>query len=151
MKYYEDFSIGEEFNIGKRILTAEDIMRFAKKFDRQPMHLDPESAKKTIFGGLIASGWHLNAIFMGLLAETFKREGWASLGSPGIDSTRWPVPARPNDELLGKLEVLEKRVSKTRPFGLVRYKTGLINQREESVLQSEGTGLFSLNPNIRFM
>ena len=147
MKYYEDFYIGEKCQIGTHKLTSEEVVKFREKYDRHPVYLNLENTNETIIEKLNASGWYLNAIFMGLLANTFKRESWDSLGSPGIDFTRWPIPARPNDKLTGELEVLAKRVSKTRPFGLVHYRTSLVNQHEECVLHSEGTGIFSLKPN----
>jgi acyl dehydratase len=146
MKYFEDFAVGEVYDLGRRKVTADDIVDFARKYDPQPFHTDPEAAKQTFFGGLVASGWHTRAIFMGLLSGTIKREGWASQGAPGLDSCRWLVPVRPGDELSGTLTVLEMRRSKSRPIGLMRNRSELTNQKGEVVVRIEGTGMYRLKP-----
>jgi len=144
MIYFEDFAAGQVYDLGRRTVTADDIVDFARKYDPQPFHVDPAAARASIFGGLVASGWHTSAIFMGLLADTIKRERWASLGAPGIDRCRWPQPVRPGDTLSGTLEVLDARRSRSRPFGLVRNRSVLTNQDDKEVLTLEGTGLYAL-------
>lgn len=146
MKYFEDFAVGDVYDLGRRSVSADEIVAFARKYDPQPFHVDPEAAKKTYFGGLAASGWHTCAIFMSLLSRTIAREQWASMGAPGLDSCRWLMPVRPDDELSGHLEVLELRKSNTRPFGLMRNRTELANQNGEVVMRIEGTGLYGLRP-----
>jgi len=146
MKYFEDFAPGQVYALGTRRVTAEDIVAFATRYDPQPFHVDEAAAGASMFGGLVASGWHTSAIFMGLLAATIKRERWASLGAPGIDRCRWTQPVRPGDTLQGSIEVLETRPSRTRPFGLVRTRSRLTNQDGGQVLEIEGTGLYALTP-----
>ena len=146
MKYYEDFEVGQVYDLGARSIGAEEIIAFARKYDPQPFHTDPEAAKQTAFGGLVASGWHTAAIFMGLLAETIRREAWASNGAPGIDRCRWLVPVRPGDRLTGTMEVLETRKSATRPYGILRNRSELHNEAGATVMSMDGVAIFGLRP-----
>jgi acyl dehydratase len=106
-------------------------------------HVDPEAAKATIFGGLVASGWHTCAIMMRLSADAMQAEGEAGLGSPGVDSCRWRRPVRPGDTLTLTREVLETWPSRSRPFGFVKSRAELVNQRGEVVLDVVGIGMFA--------
>jgi acyl dehydratase len=94
--YFEDFHVGDVFDLGSTQVTEEEIIAFARKFDPQPFHLDPELAKDSIFHGLAASGWHTAALFMRLLADGLLRQT-ISIGSPGVDELRWRTcpPWRP--------------------------------------------------------
>lgn len=145
-KYFEDFAVGDVYDLGARQISAEEIIDFAEKYDPQPFHLDDEAAKKTFFGGLAASGWHTSAIFMGLLADTIKRENWASEGAPGIRKCRWLLPVRPGDTLNGHFTVLETRRSRSRPMGLVTSRSELFNQDGVAVALLEGTAMYGLGP-----
>ena len=122
-----------------------DIIGFAQEYDPQPMHLDPNAASFTIYGGLIASGWHTGALFMRLLVRNLIADT-KSLGSPGMEELRWPAPVRPGDTLTGKIEVLEKRLSNSRPMGIVRWRGELRNQSGQLVMSSVGTNFFGLKP-----
>ena len=146
MKYFEDFEAGEVYDLGTRAVSAAEIIAFARKYDPQPFHVDPEAAKDSAFGGLIASGWHTSAMFMSLLANTIKRENWASMGAPGLDTCRWVMPVRPGDVLSATMEVLELRRSKTRPFGILRNRGSMTNQDGKEVMFLEGIGLYGLRP-----
>lgn len=147
MKYFEDFAVGDVYELGERRVSREEIIDFAGKYDPQPFHVDEEAARKTFFGGLAASGWHTSAIFMGLLSGTIKREKWASQGAPGMAKCRWLLPVRPGDTLSGRFIVLETRRSRSRPAtGLVKGRSELFNQDGVKVLLQEGTGMYARRP-----
>ena len=137
-RWFDDYSAGEVIDVpGDRLMTEERIVAFATEFDPQPFHVDPEAAADSIFGGLIASGWHTGSVLMSLLATTL---GPASLGSPGCDALRWTAPVRPGDRLSLRVTVLDTRVSSSRPDrGVLRYGNELRNQRDEVVMTLEST------------
>jgi acyl dehydratase len=143
--YFEDIVPGSVTNFGPRTITREEIIAFAAEFDPQPMHLDEEAAKKTMLGGLSASGWHTCAIMMRLIYDGFLvKKNAASMGAPGIDEVKWLKPVRPGDTLSMRLTVLEKREPKTRPdMGFVQFRCELLNQRGEVVLDSAYPGMFA--------
>lgn len=138
MRYFEDFHIGDVFDIGPLTVTQEEIIDFARKYDPQYFHIDPERAKGSIFGGLVASGWHSTALFMrmfvdGLLSQT------DSIASPGVDELRWIKPIRPGDTLRGRFIVMDANVSKSRPsMGIVRSRVEMYNQHDEIVMTLSG-------------
>jgi acyl dehydratase len=141
--HFEDIVPGSVTTYGPRTITREEIIAFASEFDPQPMHLDEEAAKKTMLGGLSASGWHSCAIMMRLIYDGFLVNA-ASMGAPGIDEVKWLKPVRPGDALSVRLTVLEKREPKTRPdLGFVQYRCELLNQRREVVLDSAYPGMFA--------
>ncbi|HXJ82596.1 MAG TPA: MaoC family dehydratase [Candidatus Methylomirabilis sp.] len=142
MKYFEDVRVGETATLGSHTITGEDIIAFAKKYDPQPFHTDPDAARATIFGGLIASGWHTCAIMMRLSAEAAQRTGAVTTGSPGVDSCRWLKPVRPGDTLTGRTEVLEAWPSRTKPIGFVRSRIEMRNQQGEMVVSLVGLTMF---------
>src|SRR5690348_506176 len=96
--YWEDLREAGRVEIGKHTFTEADIIAFARQFDPQPFHVDPEAAKKSFFGGLIASGWHTCCMAMRLMVDKYVNRS-ASLGSPGLDSIRWLAPVRAGDTL----------------------------------------------------
>lgn len=98
MQYFEDFPVGMRRELGSHAVTEDDILRFAREFDPQPFHIDKAAGEASIFGGLIASGWHTCAIVMRLICDGFLLDS-ASLGSPGVDEIRWKKPVRPGDTL----------------------------------------------------
>jgi len=139
---YEDFVEGACLDLGSKSVEAEEVISFASEFDPQPMHLDEEAGRQSILGGLSASGWHTCALFMRMLCDAFLLDS-TSQGSPGIDSVRWKAPVLAGDTLSGKVTVLGKRISKSRPgLGFVSMRTELVNQRGESVFELENTGMF---------
>jgi acyl dehydratase len=132
--YFEDFTPGQEFHTSGVTLTEGEIIDFALRFDPQPFHLDVEAAKQTIFGGLIASGFHTMALTFRLYVQT-NALATASLGSPGLDEVRWLRPVRPGDTLRAVVEVLETRPSTSKPDrGIVTVKYTTRNQRGEPVM-----------------
>jgi len=109
--YLDDFAVGQTFASGRMRIDEDRIKSFAAEFDPQPFHLDAEAARKSLFGGLAASGWHTAALTMRLLVESEIRPVGGIVGA-GFDEFRWPRPVRPGDELRVESEVLEVRASK---------------------------------------
>ena len=146
MHYFEDFTPGQVIELGSHTITRDEIIAFAKQFDPQPFHLDDEAAKKTIYGVLIASGWHTGAISMRLLYDGLVNDT-VSLGSPGVDELRWVKPVRPGDTLSARVTVLECIPSRSKPDrGIVRSAVEMRNQHGEVVVTSKGLSLFGRRP-----
>jgi acyl dehydratase len=139
---YEDFPEGGSIDLGTKLVTAAEIIEFASEFDPQPMHLDEEAGKASILGGLSASGWHTCAMFMRMMCDAFLLDS-TSQGAPGIEYARWKKPVLAGDTLTGRSSVLAKRLSKSRPtLGFVTCRHELFNQKGESVIELENTGMF---------
>lgn len=142
-RYFEDFVVGESIEFGSRTLTEEEIIAFAKQFDPQPFHVDPEKAASSYYGGLIASGWHTVSIYMRLLVDVLLQDT-QSLGSPGVDELRWLKPVRPGDTLQARYTVLETIPSKSRPnVGIIRSKGEMVNQHGEVVMTVVAANFFA--------
>lgn len=132
-RYLEDFEAGQTFRSRRIHIDVDRIKSFAAEFDPQPFHLDERAAIDSIFRGLAASGWHTAAITMRLLVEGDLKPAGGILGA-GFDEFRWPRPVRPGDELRVESEVLEVRVSKSRPDqGVIKVRTTTLNQNNEPV------------------
>ncbi|HVZ54571.1 MAG TPA: MaoC family dehydratase [Pseudolabrys sp.] len=115
-------------------LTVEAITAYAREFDPQPFHLDHEAARATLFQGLAASGWHTASLTMQLIVRFGLPLAGGVVGG-GVDELRWPRPVRPGDRLHIENEVIEVRVSKSKPDqGLVKMKTTTFNQNNEPVM-----------------
>ncbi len=137
-KYLEDLAVGQTYRSGRLRVDEARIRSFAAEFDPQPFHLDAEAARRSIFGGLAASGWHTAAMTMRLLVESEFKPAGGIIGA-GFDEFRWPLPVRPGDELYLDIEVLEVRPSKSRPNqGMVKVRTTTRNQNGEAVQISVG-------------
>lgn len=140
--YWEDLQPGTVRELGTTSVSAEDIKAFAEEFDPQPFHLDEVAGKRSLFGGLCASGWHTCALAMRLTVDNFLNES-ASLGSPGLESLRWLKPVYPDDKLSLRHTILESRAMRRRPdTGIVRSRWEMRNQNDEVVLEMEGYGMF---------
>jgi acyl dehydratase len=124
-------------------VALADIIAFAKAYDPQSFHTDPERARSSRWQGIIASGWHTCAIAMRLVCDGPLR-GSESIGSPGIARLAWPAPVRPGDELRLEAEVLEARPSRKGHLGVLRWRWRLLNQDDLTVLDLEATSLFEL-------
>jgi acyl dehydratase len=137
--YLEDFTPGQRFTGNTRIHIDEGrVKAFATEFDPQPFHLDESAAQGSIFRGLAASGWHTAAVTMRLLVDSELKPAGGIVGA-GFDELRWPRPVRPGDELRVESEVLEVRVSKSRPGqGLIKVRTNTLTQHDEVVQTSVG-------------
>jgi acyl dehydratase len=132
--HFEDFPVGEVIVFGGKLVTAQEIVAFAKDWDPQPFHLDAEAAKASQIGELIASGWHTGATLMRMICDAYLLDS-ASEGSPGMDEMRWQKPVRPGDRLSVRRTTLSARVSKSRPaIGIVGFQYEVMNQHGEAVL-----------------
>lgn len=132
-RYLEDYVEGETHKFGPITVSEKDIMEFGKKFDPQVFHTDPVGARETVYGGLIASGWHTCSLFMRLFVEYYMA-GRASLGSPGVDELRWLKPVRPGDSLILSVTVHKVKPSTSKPDrGLLFSFCELENQKKEVV------------------
>lgn len=135
MRYFEDFVAGAVVEGGSLAISQDDILAYARRFDAQDFHTDPEAAKASFVGGLIASGWHSCALLMRLIAESFILES-TSMGAPGIEEVKWLRPLRPGDVINLRWTVVETKESRSRPeMGLVKFRFELLNQRGEPVLE----------------
>jgi acyl dehydratase len=145
MRAFEDFSVGETIALGQATITADDIVAFAREFDPQPFPLDAASPEAAFTGGLIASGWHICAVFMRLLADNLLLDS-TGMGSPGIDALQWVKPVRPGDTISAATTVLETRPSRKRPeMGLVRFRhTAAV--AGATVLSFDNTIMFGRRP-----
>ena len=146
MLYWEDFTAGQTDEIGRHTFSEQEMIEFARQFDPQPFHTDPEAAKQSFFGGLIASGWHTCAIAMRLMVQKYIGQA-ASAGSPGVDNIRWRAPVRPGDTITYRRVIVASRPSQSKPdLGLLQTRTEALNQRGEIVMTMEGWGLFRRAP-----
>ena len=146
MRYFEDFAPGQVIELGRHTITKDEILAFAKQFDPQVFHLDEEGARQTIFGGLIASGWHTGSLMMRLLYEGLVKD-MISLGSPGVDELRWVKPVRPGDTLSMRMTITECIPSRSKPDrGIVKSTMELRNQHGEVVVSSKGNSMFGRRP-----
>ena len=132
--HLEDLAPGQRYGSSKRItVTAADIVDFAAQYDPQPFHLDEEAGRRSVFGGLAASGWHTAAMTMRMLVESDLWPAGGIVGA-GMDELRWPRPVHAGDELSIETEILEVRPSRSRPEqGLVKARTTTFNGRGEPV------------------
>ncbi|MCW9034706.1 MAG: MaoC family dehydratase [Rhodospirillales bacterium] len=139
---FEDMKVGQINEYGAYKVTAEEIIEFASKYDPQPFHLDHEAAKHSLFGGLCASGWHTCAMTMSMMVADMMENG-SSLGSPGVENLRWVKPVYPGDTLSVRMEILETRISESRPeIGIIKAKTTTLNQKGEVVQEFISRGMF---------
>ena len=142
-RYFEDFRPGDVAQLGRKRVTADEIVAFAREYDPQLFHVDEAAAASSPFGGLIASGWHTAAMFMRLFVEELLLDS-ASLGSPGVEELRWLRPVRPGDELSGVVRIVETRVSERDPRrGTVITESEVRNQEGEVVMRMRARGFFA--------
>jgi len=141
---FEDFQPGRRFALGPRVVTAEEIIEFAREFDPQPMHVDEAAGRASILGGLAASGWHTSALFMRMMAESFLVNSF-SQGAPGVDFMEWRKPVLAGDTLSGHSTVIESRALRSRPgIGMVKFRHEVENQKGELVCLSENSIMFAM-------
>jgi acyl dehydratase len=142
--HFEDFSVGESRDLGTYAVTAEEIKSFAREFDPQFFHLDENRAKASVLGGLSASGWHTCGIVMRLMVDGYLGRT-AGMGSPGLDEVRWLKPVYAGETLLGRMTVLAKRQSKSRPeMGLVTMKWEARSATGETKIDMTGVNLIKV-------
>ena len=139
---FEDFSVGESFVLGSVEMVEEEMLAFATQFDPQRFHVDTEAAAQTMYGGLIASGWHTGSLMMRLTAEGFLGEH--CLGAAGLSELSWPAPVRVGDVLTLRVGILGTRESGSKPnLGFVELSSEMINQNDEVALRTVGTMLIA--------
>lgn len=144
MRYYEDIAVGQRRELGSFTFTAEAIKEFARKFDPQPFHLDEDAGRRSLFGGLAASGWHVSAVCMRLLVADGQREAAEAMArgelpavggpSPGFKDLRWIKPVLAGDTIRFASEVESIRISESRPqWAILQGRNTGTNQRGELV------------------
>lgn len=144
--YFEDFIPGNVIELGQRPVGEEEVLRFAREFDPQSFHIDHDAAKNSIFGGIIASGWHTCGMIMRMVVDGFLANS-SSMGSPGVDEIRWLVPVKPGDVLNVSAETLSSKASSSKPDrGVVFTLWKAVNQRGELVCTIKGMGMFGRKP-----
>lgn len=142
MIYFEDLEVGVVRELGSKTITKEEILAFAKDYDPQPFHTDEAAAERSIFGGLIASGWHTASIMMRLIVDGAVERA-AVLPSPGFDDLRWLKPVRPGDTLTVRGGCIEKTPSRSKPWlGSARIRTEMLNQDGDVVMSVNNIAIY---------
>jgi acyl dehydratase len=145
IEYFEDIKLHQKYRSPGYRLKEKEIIAYAKRWDPNPFHVDPELAKNTSHGGLIASGNHIEAISVKLSHQRRPKIAWIAI--MGLDKLRFVAPARPGDVLVLENEVIWKRKSKSDPNrGIIRYVSRLLNQRDEIVFSNVATALVARRP-----
>ena len=137
IEWFDDLRVGMRFKSAEKLVTREDIKRFAAEFDPQPYHLDEAAAERSPFKGLAASGWHTAAMAM-RLAWDARPFGPHPLLGIGVDELRWLAPVRPGDVIHLEGEVTEVTPSRSKPQGIVKVRWTAINQ--------DGTAVYTFTP-----
>lgn len=144
--YFEDFHPGQKIETASYTVSEEEIIEFARKYDYQSFHTDPEAARQSIYGGLIASGFQQMALTFRLFLDTGVLDA-GSMGSPGMDEVRWLKPLRPGDTIRVVVEILETRESRSKPDrGIVRLRYNTLNQDGETIMTMLSAGLMRKRP-----
>lgn len=144
--YFEDFYPGQDIDLGTRTVTQEEIVAFATAFDPQPFHVDAEAAAASIYGGVIASGWHTCSMMMRLVVDGLLSRS-SSMGSPGLDGVRWLAPVRAGDTLNVRYRTVNVKASASKPDRGVVWSTWVaLNQHGDTVCTVEGMGMFGRRP-----
>jgi acyl dehydratase len=158
MYFYEEMQVGQRRVVGAYTFTAEAIKKFAAKYDPQRFHLDEEEGRKSLFGGLAASGWHVGSVCMKMMVTDGQRrvreaiargEQVATWGpSPGFRDLRWLKPVLAGDTITFSSALESKRLSDSRPgWGILQSRSSGVNQRGEEVYSITATGFVPLrNP-----
>ena len=145
-RYWEDHELGKKYPIGSTSFTEQEIVDFAWLYDPQTFHVDAEAARASMFGGLIASGWHVASKLMRLFVDNYV-DTRTALGSPGLDELRWLKPVRPGDTLTAWVECAEKVPSKSKPgIGVIHEHWRATNQKGELVMTAKGINMVRRRP-----
>jgi len=148
MKYWEDVPPGTTFTTAERTVTKQEIIEFASEYDPQPFHLDEDAAKSSILGGLCASGWHICAIAMRLVYDSFHVDA-ATQGSPGITECRWRRPLFADETVKVLVTCIDARPSKSRPtMGLTNWRWEMTNAAGETIMTTESWLMMGRRPNL---
>ena len=136
-RYFEDYVPGDVHEFGSILVDEEEVLDFGRRYVPLPYHIDKEAAQQSIYGGLIASGWHTAALMMRLYTDNYLSKV-ANLGSPGCDAIRWEKPVFPGDRMSVKVTVLEARISQSKPDrGIIRSFVQVLNQKGEVAMSLE--------------
>ncbi|KPL67675.1 acyl dehydratase [Erythrobacter sp. SG61-1L] len=142
MLFYEDLEPGAVVRFGHYEVTREEVLDFAGKYDPQPFHLSDEAAALTHFGKVAASGWHTCSMTMAMMVEHHAIMPRAALGAMGVDELRWLRPVYPGDVLSCEMELVEKRLSRSKPgIGILNTKMTTFNQHGQPVLSMKPISL----------
>jgi acyl dehydratase len=139
-RYFEDLKKGQAFDCGSVEVTKDEMLEFAGRYDPQPIHVNEEAARKTAFGGLIASGWLTCAFSARLLVQGYMNKN-VTLGGRGMDEIRWHKPVYAGSTLSMTVELVEKHRGKNPAFGHTRVKITTTNEKGETILTMYGLGL----------
>ncbi|MBL8674173.1 MAG: MaoC family dehydratase [Rhodospirillales bacterium] len=146
LRYWEDIELDKVYELGSRVMTEAEIVAFGLEFDPQPIHVDKKAAEASMFGGLIASGWHTGAAMMRLMVDGYLNPE-TSLGSPGLDEIRWHKPVRAGDTIHVSVRAYEKTPSRSKPhIGVIRNEWTVRDQNGEPVMTVRGMGMFRRRP-----
>lgn len=141
---FEDFAVGGEIPLGPKSVSAEEIIEFASQFDPQPMHLNGEDGRKSILGGLSASGFHTASMMMRMICDAYLLDS-TSQGAPGVEFMNWRKPVLAGDTLSGVARILDKRRSGSKPeIGFVKVQIELKNQCGDIVCETLSSGMFAV-------
>ena len=144
--YFEDFFAGQEIALGSRTVSEAEIVGFATQYDPQPFHVDHDAAAASMFGGVVASGWHTCSMMMRMVVDGLMAAS-SSMGSPGVDKVRWILPVRAGDTLTVTYLTTAVKASASKPDrGVVWSKWSALNQHGELVCTIEGMGMFGRRP-----
>ena len=145
-RWFEDYEVGGTYRLGSLCLSEAEIIDFAKRFDPQPFHIDPEAARQSPYGGIIASGWHTGSAVMRLMVDHFISSN-AGLGSPGLDEVRWLKPLRPDMTLHVQITILEARRSQSKPDrGFIKHLIEGLDDAGQPVITLRALGMVRCRP-----
>jgi acyl dehydratase len=139
---FEDFTPGLVFDLGSQVADREEMIEFARRYDPQPFHLDEEAGRRSVLGGLCASGWFTVGLWMrAYVTKVLSRS--TSQGSPGGRDFVWPAPLFPGDEVTAWAEIRDARRSRSRPnLGLVELR-GTMTRDDTTLFRCDFTGMFA--------
>lgn len=148
MRYFDDLKPGDVERFGSYLMSREEVVEFATRFDPQPFHIDEAAgAAHPLFKKLAASGWHTAAATMRMIVDHSMALNDATLGSPGLDNISWPMPTYPGDTLSVESEILEVRRSNSRPeMGIVKSRNTTFNQNGQVVMIFTANVMFAIRP-----
>lgn len=145
-RWFDDYAVGEVFEFGMHEITEQEIIGFARQYDPQPFHVDPEAAATSPYGGLIASGWMTAALAMRMMCDHFI-PAQSAMGSPGVEQVRWLHPVRPGDRLRMRVSILAVQRSQSKPDrGVVTARQEVINQHQQTVMSLDGKSMHRVHP-----
>lgn len=142
-RFFEDYTVGMVDEFGAYEVTEQEIVEFARRYDPQPFHIDPEAARASVFGGLIGSGWMTGSIMMRLMVDHYISRT-ASMGSPGLDEIRWVRPVRAGDVLRVRITVTGAKRSASKPDrGVIWFENVVLDARSGDVVMTcKGMGMY---------